>query len=241
MRVIEDDRRLSKAWLQVIAGLGWVCVLYLAWVVGVDSWERTIFSFQAISGALPEVAPFDQRYVEHPWWTLAHTIPGLLFAVLGPLQFLGPIRRRVPLVHRLSGRVIVVIGIAAGISAFVITFRFPIWGMPFNMVVPALASAFMVFAFVNAYRHVKARRFAVHREWMIRGFSLGLAVALFRVLLRHVLPWVGIEDPMTRWNIVVQISWPIMLGVAELWIRATRQKSKAAASAAAPAQSASPA
>lgn len=241
MRIIKDDRRLPKSLLLVLAAVGWVCVLYLAWVISVDSWTRTMFSFQAIGGSLPELDAFNQRYAEHPWWTLAHTIPGLLFAVFGPLQFIGPIRRRVPLIHRISGHVIVVIGIAGGISAFVVTFLLPAWGSPFNMVMPALAAAFMVFAFGNAFRHVKARRFVVHREWMIRGFVAGLSVAFFRVLLRDVLPRMGIEDFTTRWNIVVQISWPIMLGAAELWIRATRPKSEAAATAADPAQSTSPA
>lgn len=240
MRVLKGDRRLPKALLLVMAAVGWSCVLYLAWVVGVDSWERTMFSFQAISGSLPDVNPFDQRYVEHPWWTLAHTIPGLLFAVLGPLQFIGPIRRRVPVVHRISGHVIVVIGIAGGSSAFAMTFLLPVWGSRFNMVIPALAAAFMVFAFANAFRHVKARRFAVHREWMIRAFAAGLAVAFFRVLLRDVLPRMGIEDFTTRFTVVVQISWPIMLGAAELWIRATRPKSETPAAAADPARSASP-
>lgn len=241
MRVIRDDRRLPKLSLQVISGLGWICVLYLAWVVGVDSWERTMFSFQAMSGTLPEVGPFDQRYADHPWWTLAHTVPGLLFAVLGPLQFVGPVRRSVPLVHRITGRVIVVIGIAAGISAFVMTFLFPTWGMPFNMVVTAAMSAFMVFAFVNAYRHVMARRFSVHREWMIRGFTTGLAVAYFRVMLNDVLPRMAVESFSTRWNIAMPIAFPIMIAVAELWIRATRPETETTAAAADTARSATPA
>lgn len=235
MRVIKDGRRLPTNQLRAIATVGWACVLYLAWVVGVDSWERTIFGFQALAGALPELDPFNQRYVENPRLTLFHTIPGLLFAVLGPLQFMGVIRRRAPVIHRISGRVFLLIGITTGIAAFLITFRFPIWGMPLNVVVSAATSAFMVFAFVNAFRHVKARRFATHREWMIRGFATGLSVAFFRVMLDDVLPRMGVEDFDTRWNLVVASSFPIVLGIAELWIRATRPKVPEAAPAPAPA------
>lgn len=224
MRVLTDGRRLPKSALQALAAVGWVVVLYLAWVVGRDSWERSMFSFAAIQGALPEVDPFNQRYVDHPWLTLGHTIPGLLFAILGPLQFMGEIRRRAPKVHRVSGRVFVVIGIASGVAAFLITFRFPIWGWTWNNSISALASVFMVFAFVNAIRHVKARRYTVHREWMMRGFATGIAVALFRVMLNDILPAVGMASFDARWNTVVWTSFPICLIVAELWIRATRPK-----------------
>lgn len=241
MRVITEGRRLPKRYLQAICALGWGCVLYLGWVVGVDSWERTMFSFQAIGGGLPELGLFNQRYVENPWLTLAHTIPGLFFVVLGPLQFVGAIRRRLPLVHRVSGRIVLVIGVVSGISAFLMTFLFPTWGMPFTMVVTAVMSAFMVFAFIKAFRHVKARRFSVHREWMIRGFTTGLAVAYFRVMLNDVLPWLEVESFNTRWNIAMAIAFPVMLGVAELWIRVTRPDSETTAPAADTVQSASPA
>jgi uncharacterized membrane protein len=229
MRVIKDNRRLPKAHLQKIAVVGWICVLYLAWVVGVDSWERTMFSFQAISGALPDLDPFNQRYIENPRLTLFHTIPGLLFAILGPLQFMGVIRRRIPMVHRMFGRVFLVIGITSGIAAFLITLRFPIWGMSLNTAISVTFSVFMVFAFINAFRHVMGRRFAIHREWMIRGFATGMSVAFFRVMLADVLPRMGVENFDTRWNIVVAISFPLIVGVAELWIRATRPKSESTA------------
>ncbi|HSM05017.1 MAG TPA: DUF2306 domain-containing protein [Longimicrobiales bacterium] len=231
MRVITRNRRLPIVALWVLATMGWISVLYLAWVVATDSWDRTMFSFQAIAGRLPELDPFNQRYVENPRLTLFHTIPGMLFAVLGPLQFMGPIRRRFPRVHRVSGRVFVVIGILSGIAAFLIGFRFPIWGFGFNWTINAAASLFMVYAFVTAFRHAKARRFPVHREWMIRGFSIGLGVALFRVFLRDVLPRLGMESFDDRWNTVVWISFPIMLGIAELWIRATRPKVRVPAAA----------
>ena len=231
MRVIRDNRRLSKPHLQKIAFVGWVCVLYLAWVVGRDSWDRTMFSFQAISGALPELDPFNQRYVENPRLTLFHTIPGLLFAILGPMQFMGVIRRRAPVIHRMSGRVFLIIGIASGVAAFVMTFRFPMWGWTLNAGISVVFSVFMVFAFVNAFRHVKGRRFVQHREWMIRGFATGMSVAFFRVALDDILPRMGIESFDTRWNIVVAISFPIVLGAAEWWIRATRPGSKTDAAA----------
>lgn len=238
MRVITDGRRVPKPVLTALAAVGWLGLLYLARVVAQDSWERSAFSFAAISGALPELDPFNQRYVENPRLTLFHTIPGFLFATLGPLQFMGAIRRRVPKIHRITGRVFLVIGITSGIAAFLMTFRFPIWGWTANASISAAASVFMVFAFVNAFRQVKARRYPVHREWMIRGFATGIAVAFFRVMLNDVLPRLGMESFDARWNTVVWISFPILLIIAELWIRATRPKAASMAAVAEPAASA---
>ncbi len=226
MRVITGNRRLPRTALLALAAVGWVVLLYLAWVVGRDSWTRTSFSFGAMSGAIPELDPFNERYRTQPVLTLFHTIPGVLFAVLGPLQFMGVIRRRFPRFHRVSGRIFVVIGITSGIAAFVMTFRFPFWGMSLNMAISAVFAVFMVFAFVNAVRLARARRFPDHREWMIRGFAAGMSVAFFRVMLNDVLPAAGMENFDLRWNTVTVISFPIVLGVAELWIRATRRRKR---------------
>lgn len=224
MRVITDNRVLPRPALLALATVGWAFLLYLAWVVGQDSWERTMFSFAALSGQIPELDPFNERYRLNPVATLFHTVTGVGFAVLGPLQFMGPIRRRFPVIHRFSGYLFVVIGITSGLAALAITFLFPVWGARLNWISSAGFSVFMVFAFGNAVRHARARNFRVHREWMIRAFAVGMAVAFFRFALEDVLPRMGVEDFTVRWNIVSWSSFPILLLVAEFWIRVTRPR-----------------
>ena len=65
MRVITGSRRLPAPALWALATVGWASVLYLAWVIATDSWDRTMFSVQALAGRLPELDPFNQRYVEN--------------------------------------------------------------------------------------------------------------------------------------------------------------------------------
>ena len=83
--------------LMVIAAIGWALVLYLCGKVLADSWVRAKFALDALAGQIPELDPFNDRYTAHPYQTLAHTVAGLVFAVLGPLQFVSPIRSRFPL------------------------------------------------------------------------------------------------------------------------------------------------
>lgn len=226
MKVINSSRRLPENQLNVIAAAGWIGVLYLCWVIGQDSWERTMFSFGAMAGEIPELDPFNERYRTNPRLTLLHTIPGILFAVLGPLQFMGPVRRAVPTLHRWSGRVFATIGVISGVGAFWMTFQFPIWGMSANLAISGGFSVLMVYAFIRAVALARAKKFIPHREWMIRGFAIGIGVAYFRVMLNDVLPWMGVEDFTTRWDIVTASSQAITLGLAELWIRATRPAAK---------------
>lgn len=232
MQIITDGKVLPKNVLLILAALGWAFVLYFCWVLLQDSWERSDYAIDALRGQIPGLDPFNDRYTANPWQTLAHTASGLVFAVLGPLQFMAPLRRRFPLVHRMSGRLFLPVGILSGVAAFAITLSFPMWGGAQNTAISLAASAFMVFCFVFAFRLVRQRQFARHREWMIRGFALGIGVGLFRWLLNDVLPPLGIEDFNARWDIVTAVSFPIMLLAAEIWIRATRPKRRQGAAAA---------
>src|ERR1700726_3698890 len=61
----------------------------------------------------PVVAQFsalDDLFAHYPVLTLIHIVPGLLFMLLGPLQFSSTIRARHLRWHRWSGRVFVAFG-----------------------------------------------------------------------------------------------------------------------------------
>ena len=49
----------------------------------------------------------------------------MIFAVLGPLQFMAPLRRRFPKIHRITGRIFLPAAIFNGVVAFTISVTFP--------------------------------------------------------------------------------------------------------------------
>ena len=229
MKIITDNKRLPRPFLMVIATIGWALVLHLCWRVLTDSWDRADFALDALAGQIPELDPFNDRYTAHPYQTLAHTVAGMVFAVLGPLQFMSPIRNRFPQVHRISGRVFLPFGIMSGVAALIMGLSFPVWGFGFNQAIITAWSAFMIFAFVNAFMLIRNRKFLLHREWMMRGFATGLAVSVFRAISEEILEPMGYNFD-DRWTIVILISLPITLGATELWIRATRPRRSVGAS-----------
>src|SRR5258708_27111114 len=72
-----------------------------------------------------QFAALDDLFARYPILTLIHIVPGLLFMVLGPLQFSATIRARHLQWHRWIGRTFVICGAVIGISALVISISTP--------------------------------------------------------------------------------------------------------------------
>ncbi len=234
MKIITDNKVLPKPALMTIATLGWAFLLYMAWVILNDSIVRTGFSIAVLQGKVPlEINPFIDRYTANPLQTIGHCVSGVIFAVLGPLQFAAPLRRKFPKAHRISGRIFLPVALVSGVFGLTMSVSFPMFGYSYNQLIGVVASLLMIFAFVHAFRLVRQRRFAEHREWMMRGFAIGMGVALFRVLLNDVLQPMGMSF-MDSWNVVTAISFPATLGAAEIWIRLTRPKKRSVGEAVPP-------
>src|SRR5436190_20470376 len=106
-----------------IVGGTWTAVTLLALIGIAAASHRAILLIPTVTrGYLPEATPtfpkaLDLRFAQHGWLTLAHILPGMLFMILGPLQFIPGIRARHLQFHRWSGRVFVASGLLIGASA----------------------------------------------------------------------------------------------------------------------------
>ena len=177
----------------------------------------------------PTAAQFsalDDVFARYPILTLVHIVPGLLFMVLGPLQFSSKIRARYLRWHRLSGRVFVVCGLVIGVSALVMSFGMPAIGGARQATATTVFAAIFLFALCRAFWHIRRREIKLHREWMIRAFAIGLAVATIR-------PIVGIFFATSRFSGLTPyqffgtafwIGFTLHTIAAESWIRWTRPR-----------------
>ena len=212
----------------------WIAVIFLAFIgVAVAARRIAVLVPVALLGYHPAAEPrsaraaqfgnLDGLFARYPFLTLVHIIPGVLFMILGPLQFSATIRARHLRWHRWSGRVFVVSAMIIGISALVMSFAMPAIGGVNQAAATTLFSILFLIALCKAFWHIRRREIALHREWMIRAFAIGLAVATIR-------PIVGIffaTSPLTHlsphefFGIAFWIGFTLHLIAAEAWIRMT--------------------
>lgn len=172
---------------------------------------------------LAQLGSLDDLFARHPALTLIHIVPGLFFMVLGPLQFSSSLRARHLWWHRLSGKIFVVCGLVIGISAFVMSVAMPAIGGFNQAAATALFSLLFLFALCKAFWHIRRREIALHREWMIRAFAIGLAVATIRPIIGVFFatsPLTGLT-PREFFGTAFWIGFVLQLIAAEAWIRLT--------------------
>ena len=169
----------------------------------------------------------DGGFAAHPFLTLTHIVPGLLFMLLAPLQFIKKLRNNYPKVHRTIGYIVLVCGLIIGSTALIMGFIMAIGGIVETLAITLYGTLFL-FSLTKAYFHIIKREIVLHREWMIRALAIGLAVSTTR-------PVVGLFFGTSRFTgLTVQqyfgaafwIAFTLHIIVAEIWIRKTRGNNK---------------
>ena len=165
----------------------------------------------------------DAGFTNHPTLTLLHIVPGLLFMVLGPLQFVPSLRARRPALHRWSGRVFLVCSLIIGVTALVMSPQMAIGGANETAATTLFALLFL-FSFGKAFAAIRRRDIAQHREWMIRGFGIGLAVAFIRPIVGMFFATMRLThlSPHEFFGTAFWLGFSIQTIAAEAWIQYTR-------------------
>jgi uncharacterized membrane protein len=202
-------------------------ITVLLMLIGVAVVVRRSFALFAPSpppSNFPEAATTDAGFARHRLLTMLHITPGLLFILLAPLQFVRRLRNRNPKLHRWIGRVVLVSGLIIGSSALVMSPQMAIGG-PNETAATMLFAIVFLFSLSRAYLHIRKGRVSQHREWMIRAFAVGFAVATVR-------PIVGVFFATSRlthltprdfFGTAFWLGFTIQLMVAEIWINYTRK------------------
>ena len=163
--------------------LVWTVVIVLA-IIGLAAVTRRVLELAQMIPPAPSMrgGAFDAGFALRPILTLSHLVPGAMFMVLGPLQLVHGIRVRHLWLHRLLGRVYVAASVVVGVTALVMSFTLTIGGAIESAATLVFALIFL-FSLGKAVVHVRRGEIARHREWMIRAFAIGLAVATIRPII----------------------------------------------------------
>lgn len=205
----------------------WTAVILLALVGIAAATRRTVVLFRptAISPAKNPAAALDEHFADHRGLTLIHILPGIIFMVLGPLQFIRSLRSKHPQLHRWSGRIFLTASGILAVAGLIMAAGPTIGGWDEKAAIFLFGSFFLI-ALATALRYALRGEFAQHREWMIRGYASGLAVAAVRPIMGSFFAAAVARgrtpDPHSFFGTAFWIGFSLSVIVAELWIRYTR-------------------
>ncbi len=108
----------------------WAAVIFLVVIGSAAVTRRTLVLFWPglAGGKASLAAALDAGFARHMVLTLIHVLPGGLFLVLAPLQFVPRIRQKHLQFHRWMGRALVFSGLIVGISALIMSYKMNIGG-----------------------------------------------------------------------------------------------------------------
>lgn len=205
----------------------WIAVVFLAFVGVAVATRRAVVLMKpgAMNANKNPAAALDDHFAKEKTLTLLHVIPGMIFMVLGPLQFVRNLRAKHPGVHRWSGRIFLTASGVIGVTGLTMALRGTIGGWDEKSAILIFGS-FFLFALSKALWHVMHREFAQHREWMIRGYAVGLAVATIRPIMGGFFAVAVLHGqtprPQNFFGTAFWIGFTAQAAIAEIWIRRTR-------------------
>ena len=200
----------------------WTCIWILAFI-GLAAAVRRLLALDLpaqFSRSNSPTAALDIGFSRHKLLTLMHILPGMLFMVLGPLQLSRTIRNQHLRFHRWSGRVFLVCCAIIAVSALTMSFQMAIGGAN-ETAATVLYALLFVFCLTKAFIHILRREIALHREWMIRGFAIGLGVATVRPIIGAFFAARRLS-PHEFFGTAFWLGFTINLIAAEAWINYTR-------------------
>jgi uncharacterized membrane protein len=161
------------------------------------------------------------NYATRPGWVRSAFAAHVVFAgaalLLSPIQLSGRVRARVPRLHRVIGRIVLLSIVVAGTGGFLlagVNVAGPVGTAGFG----ALAVLWVTFALLGL-RAILRRDVVAHRRWMLRTFAMTYAAVTLRLWLLALIPLLG--DFRSAYLLVPFLCWVPNLVVVELLLRRT--------------------
>jgi uncharacterized membrane protein len=157
---------------------------------------------------------------------VTHIFLGSMALLAACLQVWPWLRRTRPAIHRWSGRVYVTAALSASVCVMIIS---PMGLYGANQRVANTMLALLWFGTTLAgFRAVRQRRFADHRQWMLRSIALAFSIVAFRVwmlitfaiFVPEIFTGADVDpaDVSQAIGVTSWVSWVVNLLIVEWWL-----------------------
>lgn len=166
------------------------------------------------------------NYWSQRGWLLMHITGGTVALLTGPWQFWTGFRMRYAGLHRWTGRLFLA-GVAVGSVGAYHMAIVTSFGWAFGVSILGLATAWVTTTGM-AYYAILKRRFAVHKEWMVRAYVVTFAFVTFRILSDYG-PTSHLQPDGDRSITIGWACWALPLLFTEVILQLRRMRSPSSA------------
>jgi uncharacterized membrane protein len=187
-------------------------VLALALCTFIPVMMAAVSVVQIPLGALPEDS---LRLASAPVAFFLHSLAGVLFGVLGPLQFVRALRLRFGTLHRLAGRVFVVAGAGLALSGLGLLLQVVSITTGLLDAARGIFGVALLAALVLGVAAARAHDMLRHRAWMIRAYALGMGTGIVALVMFPIYLFTGKPVMGLASDIVVVATWLLSIASGE--------------------------
>jgi uncharacterized membrane protein len=199
-------------------GTGWLVPVLLIGLNLIPVLAGAVRLFGLASGE--QITPQNARFMASPLPISVHIISASVFGVIGAFQFWPRFRLTNAHWHRLAGRIMVPCGMITSLSGLWMNQFYPYAENDgFLLYFFRLIFGFgMLFCLIFGLDAIRRRDFDRHRNWMMRGYAIGLGAGTQAVTQLPLALIVGMPGELPR-ALLMGAAWIINLLVAEWIIR----------------------
>ena len=200
----------------------WTIVIVLA-IIGLATAVRRVLILEYIIPPFnpPKYPGFDSAFFKYAPLALMHIIPGTLFMILGPLLFVKRLRENSPSTYRWIRNIYLFASTIIGITAIGMSFKTSIGGAN-ETAATTLFAVYFLLCIANTGFYAIKKNAILYREWLLRSFAIGLAIATIRPIVGMFFALSSLS-PREFFGIAFWLGFTIHLMIVEAWIRYTRQ------------------
>ena len=220
MRMTYASRWWRRPW---IFPFGALVVIFLAFSL------PPYLSFDPVRSRVPQPAALG---VAHYWTLVPHVFFGSVALSTAVVQIWPWFRRRFPVAHRRIGRVYVFGGVLPAGAAALVVGSFTPYG-PVTRASDVILAVLWLTCTVTGWRMARRHRYADHRRWMIRSFTLTASIitnriwgAVFGIALAPQIDTTFHGDvDLFTWVVssgAAWLGWTIPLLICEWWLERDR-------------------
>lgn len=158
------------------------------------------------------------HYRDHLGLAYFHILPGIVFILLGAYQLTPFIRKWNYSLHRLVGKIFLLLATIIFATAIVLAVFFP-FGNMMETLVTVVFGSFLLFSTFKAYTTARQKNFKAHRQWVIRVYFVALAVSTVRGIIALFLTIGVFQTLQEAFGLAFLLAFLLHFALVETWIK----------------------